>query len=153
MKIPVPELIVASLMSLAMVSMESGSVAGMIGTSAKTGGERITGTWTSYSPTRFGARTVEFFGDRTCQFRAGTDEAFPCKWRETEIGQAQIEATVSGRAEVFSVAVAGDNMVIKEPGRETPYVRSDSKAAHERQQLVKGPSSFAIPWAYEPAQK
>ena len=39
MKIPVPELIVASLMSLAMVSMESGSVAGMIGTSAKAGGD------------------------------------------------------------------------------------------------------------------
>lgn len=88
MKIPFPELIVAALASLAIISTENGSVAGMIGTSAKTG-ERITGTWTSYSPTRFGAINVEFFGNGTCQFRAGTDEPFPCKWHAAENGRTK----------------------------------------------------------------
>jgi hypothetical protein len=139
MKIPVPELVVASLVFLAIISVESGSIAGMIGASTKAG-ERFTGTWTSYSPTRFGATSVEFFANGTCQFRAGAGEAFFCKWREAENGQAKIDATASGRAEVFSASMAGDYLVIKEPGRETPYVRSDSKAAHahERQSLLRG---------------
>lgn len=145
MKIPVPELIVASLMSIAMISTETGSVPGIISISAMTG-ERITGTWTSYSPTRFGATSVKFLGNGTCQFREGADDAFPCKWQETGNGQANIQTLVSGRAEVFSATVTGDYLVVMEPRRETPYVRADSKAAHERQQLAKGPSNFTIPW-------
>lgn len=144
MKIPVPELVVASLMSLAMIPMESGSIAGVIGASAKTG-ERITGAWTSYSPIRFGARTVEFFGNGTCQIHVGADEAFPCKWHETENGRTTMEAMVSGRAEVFSASMTGDYLVVMEPGRETPYVRANTKAAYERQQMAKGPSNFTIP--------
>lgn len=152
MNIPVPELIVASLMSLAMISTESGSIAGVINLSAKAD-KQITGTWTSYSPTRFGARTVEFFGNGTCQIRAGADGTSPCKWQALENGRAQIETMVSGSAEVFSASVAGDNMIIKEPGRETPYVRANTKEAYARQQLVKGPSDFTIPWAFEPDQR
>ena len=79
MNIPVPELIVASLMAVALISTESGSIAGLINVGAKAD-ERITGTWTSYSPTRFGARTVEFFGNGTCQIRAGANGTSPCKW-------------------------------------------------------------------------
>ncbi len=152
MKIPVPELIIASLMAGALISTESGSVAGVINISAKAD-EQITGTWTSYSPTRFGARTVEFFGNGTCQIRAGAEGSSPCKWQALENGRAQIEATVSGSAEVFSASVAGDNMIIKEPGRETPYVRANTKEAYARQQLVRGPSDFTIPWAFEPSQR
>jgi len=145
MKIPVPELIIGSLMAVAMVSTESGGgIAGMINLSAKTG-ERFAGAWLSYSPTRFGAMSAEFFGNGTCQFHVGANDAFPCKWHETENGRAKIEATVSGRAEIFSATVAGDYLLVMDPGRETPYVRADSKAAHERQKMLKGPSSF-IPW-------
>jgi len=152
MKIPVPELIIASLMAVALISTETGSIAGVIKVSAKAE-ERITGTWTSYSPTRFGARTVEFLGNGTCQIRAGADGTSPCKWQALENGRAQIEATVSGSAEVFSASVTGNNMIIKEPGRETPYVRANTKEAYARLQLVKGPSDFAIPWTIEPDQR
>ena len=152
MNIPVPELIVASLMAVAMFSTESGSVAGMISTSVKAG-EQITGSWTSYSPTRFGARTVEFSRNGACQFRAGVDEAFPCKWRETENGRAQINATVSGRAELFSASIAGNYLVVREPSREISYVRVNTKEAYAREQQVKGPSNAIIPWSLEPDQK
>ncbi|MDP2706504.1 MAG: hypothetical protein Q8O70_03230 [Burkholderiales bacterium] len=44
MKLPVPELIIGSLMAVAMISTESGGgIAGMINISAKTG-EHFTGT-------------------------------------------------------------------------------------------------------------
>ncbi len=152
MKIPVPELIIAAVISLAVLSAEKGSIAGVINASAKAG-ERLTGSWTSYSPTRFGARTVEFFGNGTCQFRAGTNEAFPCKWRETENSRAQIDATVSGRAEVFSASRAGDYLVVTEPGRETSYVRVNTKAAYAREQQVKGPPTFTLPWTIESDQR
>ena len=145
MKIPIPELVVASVMALAMIASETGGVAGVNSTGVKTG-ERLTGTWTSYSPTKFGAMNAEFVGNGTCQFRKGAGGVIPCKWEETENGRAKIEATVSGGTEVFSATVTGDYLVVMEPGRETPYVRTDSKAAHERQQLVKGPSNFTIPW-------
>ncbi|MBI2289267.1 MAG: hypothetical protein HYU73_02800 [Betaproteobacteria bacterium] len=139
-------------MAVALISTESGSIAGVINVSAKAD-ERIAGTWTSYSPTRFGARTVEFFGNGTCQIRAGAEGTSPCKWQALENGRAQIEATVSGSAEVFSASVAGDNMIIKEPGRETPYVRVNTKEAYARQQLVRGPSDFTLPWDFEPSQR
>jgi hypothetical protein len=152
MKIPVPELVVASLIALAIISTESGSIAGVISTSVKTG-EQLTGSWASYSPTRFGARTVEFFANGTCQFRAGVNEAFPCKWRETENGRAQIDAAVSGRDELFSASIAGDYLVVMEPGREITYVRTNTKAAYARQQMVRGPATFTIPWTIEPDQQ
>jgi len=152
MNIPIPELIIASLMAVALVSTESGSIAGVINLSAKAD-EQIAGTWTSYSPTRFGARTVEFFGNGTCQIRAGANGTSPCKWQALENGRAQIETTVSGTAEVFSASVAGDNMIIKEPGREAPYVRVNTREAYVRQQMVKGPSAFTIPWTIEPSQR
>jgi len=152
MNLPVPELIVASLMAVALISTESGSIAGVINVSAKAD-ERITGTWTSYSPTRFGARTVQFFGNGTCQIRVRAVGTSPCKWQALENGRAQIETTVSGSAEVFSASVAGNNMIIKEPGRETPYVRASTKEAFARQQLARGPSDLTIPWGVEPAQR
>jgi len=145
MKLPIPELIIGSLMAVAMISTESGGgIAGMINISAKTG-EHFTGTWLSYSPTRFGAMSAEFSGNGACQFRGGGTDAFPCKWHETENGRAKIEATVSGRAEIFSATVTGDYLLVMDPGRETPYVRADSKSAHERQKMVRGPSSLR-PW-------
>lgn len=153
MNLPVPELIIASVMAVALISTEkSDSIAGVINLSAKAD-EQITGTWTSYSPTRFGARTMEFFGNGTCQIRAGAEGTSPCKWQALENGRAHIEATVSGSAEVFSASVAGDNMIVKEPGREIPYVRANTKEAYARQQMVKGPSAFTIPWAFEPSQR
>src|SRR3989304_8689169 len=144
MKIPVPELIIASLMAAAMFSTESGSVAGIITTSVRSG-EQIAGSWTSYSPTRFGARTVEFSGSGTCRFRAGADEELPCKWRETENGRVQINATVSGRVELFSASVAGNYLVVREPSREISYVRANTKEAYARELQVKGPSNALIP--------
>lgn len=152
MNIPVPELIIASLMAVALVSTESGSIAGVINLSAKSD-EQIAGTWTSYSPTRFGARTVEFSGNGTCQIRAGAEGTSPCRWQALGNGLAQIEATVSGSTQVFSASVAGNNMIIKEPGREAPYVRVNTKEAYARQQMVKGPSDFIIPWTIEPSQR
>lgn len=138
MNIPVPELIIASLISVAFFATENGKLAGVIHTSAKAG-EQITGSWTSYSPTRFGARSVEFLGNGTCQFRGGVSETIPCKWRETENGRAQIDAAVSGRTELFSATITGDYLVVMEPGRELSYVRANTKAAYARQQMVKGP--------------
>lgn len=152
MKIPVPELIIASLMAVAMYSTESGSVAGIINTSVKAG-EQITGSWASYSPTRFGARTAEFSANGTCQFRAGENEAFPCKWRETENGRAQIYATGSGRAELFFASIAGNYLVVREPSREISYVRANTKEAYAREQRVKGPTNAIIPWSLEPDQR
>jgi len=153
MNLPIPELIIASVMAVALISTEKGdSFAGVINLSAKAD-EQITGTWMSYSPTRFGARTVEFFGNGTCQIRAGAEATSPCKWQALEKGRAQIEATVSGSIQVFFASVAGDNMIIKEPGREAPYVRANTKEAYARQQMVKGPSDFTIPWAFEPSRR
>lgn len=155
MQIPVIEIVVASLLSFAMISTDSGNITGVIkaaSTSAKAG-EDITGSWSSYSPTRYGNSSVEFFANGTCQFNAGTNGAFPCKWREAENGRARIEATGSGKYEIFSASIAGDYMVVKEPGRETQYVRSNSKAAFERQKMAKGPSDFVIPNLFIPDQK
>ena len=124
---------------LAMTFTESGSVAGVISAGGGAG-ERITGHWTSYSPTRFGDRTVEFFGNGSCVLRVGMEQSFPCKWHEPENGQSRVEASSlsGGGTEVFWVAVAGDNLILREPARETQYVRSDSRAAQERKAQIKG---------------
>ncbi len=145
MNIPIPELVIASLISLVMISPKSVDIAGMLRTSDKAG-EHFSGTWKSYSPTRFGAMSMEFAQNGKCQIRTGTDEASSCRWEETAIGRAKIEAMVAGRDQVFSASLTGDYLVVMEPGRESHYVRSNTKAAHQRQQMVKGPSTFTLPW-------
>lgn len=149
MNIPIPELILASLIPLFMISTERGDVAGMIRTGDKTS-ERFVGTWTNYSPTQFSAMRVEFVENGTCQFHKGAEEMFSCKWEEIDAGRARIRATVSGREEVFSASMAGDYMVVREPGRETPYVRAKTRAAYERERLANGPSKSSIPWNFQP---
>ena len=154
MQLPITEIVIASLMSVAMLSTDTGSIAGIInGPTSIKAGEQIEGRWTSYSPTRFGASNVEFFANRTCQFNGDSRETFPCRWQEAEAGHARIEAQVSGRYEIFLASIAGDYMVVKEAGRETPYVRANSKAAFERQRIAQGPSDFLIPNFFVPDQK
>ena len=145
MNIPVPELIIASLMSIVMISPDNVDIAGLIRTSQKPG-EYFAGTWQSYSPTRFGAMSMEFAENGECQIRRGRNEISPCQWRETENGRAEIRATVSGRLELLSATARGDYLVVTDPGRETQFVRANSKAAHERQRLANGPSDFPRPW-------
>ena len=141
MKLPYTE-IAASLFMLISVSPIEG-VGGMINafTASVMSGGRFTGAWTSYTPTRFGERSVEFFGNGKCQLRPSADGKLPCKWQETGNGRrTTIQATVSGNTEVYYATIAGDTMIVKEPGRETPYVRVNSREAYERQRLAKGPS-------------
>ena len=145
MNIPVPELIIASLMSVVMIFPDNVDIAGRIRANEKPG-EYFAGTWQSYSPTRFGAMSMKFVENGECQIRKGANEILPCKWRETENGRAEIRATASGRVEVLSATVTGDYLVVMDPGRETPFVRANSKAAHERQKLANGPSDFTLPW-------
>ena len=155
MQIPVTEIVVASLLSFAMISSDSGSIAGVIkvASSPAKAGEQITGSWSSYSPTRYGHSSVEFFANGICQFSFGANTALPCKWREAENGQARIEAAGNGKNEVFSASIAGDYMVVKEPGRETSYVRTNSRAAFQRQKMAAGPSDHLIPRFFESDQK
>lgn len=133
MKLPLLELIGVALMSLAMASTQN-----LISPGTESG-ERITGDWTSYTPTRFGATSVKFVANGRCEFRIGADETYPCKWQETGTGQTTIMAFVSGRTETFFASVSGDTMVVREPGRETSYVRVNSREAYERQRLARGP--------------
>ena len=133
MKLPVLELIGVALVSLAMASTQ-----GLIGPGTQSS-ERITGDWTSYTPTRFGATSVEFGAHGRCQFRMGADDTYPCKWEETGNGQTTITIVASGRTETYFASVAGDIMVVREPGRETSYVRVNSREAYERQRLARGP--------------
>ena len=145
MNIPVPELIIASLISIVMISPDNVDIAGMIRANQKPG-EHFSGTWQSYSPTRFGALSMEFAANGECQIRKGANETFSCKWQATENGRAKIRATVSGKIEVLSASVTGDYLVVMDPGREIPFVRANSKAAHERQKLANGPPNFTLPW-------
>lgn len=155
MQIPVTEIVVASLLSIAMISSDSGSIVGVIkiaSPSVKTGNE-ITGNWSSYSPTRYGFSSVDFSANGTCQFNSSANDVLPCKWREAENGRARIETTGSGKNEVFSASITGDYMVVKEPGRETSYVRTNSRAAFQRQKMAAGPTDQLIPRFFESDQK
>src|SRR3972149_10954309 len=125
MRVPFGEIAASLLLISSPMSTESGGFVGAIPEAASDA--RIAGTWTSYTPTRFGMTTAEFFADGTCRFRLGEDETHPCKWQGTGNGRKTIFAVVSGgRTETYVASVSGDTMVIKAPGRETPAVRADS---------------------------
>lgn len=139
MNVPYAEIAAALLLMTAITVPESGDVVGGVLVASSKSGGSFTGEWTSYTHTQFGTTGVEFFEGGKCGFRTSANTTLPCKWDETANGRTTMRVTELGITEAYSATVSGDTMIIREPGRETRYVRVNSRDAYERRRLVNGP--------------